>query len=1172
MQARSNGTLSFNADGSFAYTPNTGFIGTDSFTYLANDSKVNSDPATVNITVNPPAIMPTLPVVGFTASPVVSEPDGPGLLLIFNAQGIIPEEGLVVSVGGDFRTSAVEQGLQFRQVVESEGVEYLRFNRDTQAYEFRLTQANATVTIPVFDDIVEEADTTYTYQLLASEAYTVDSAAATAEVTYVDGVPGGIGPVVSISTEQTLLYEGDTLTVNFSVDGEIPADGLTLYVLSPTRGALGEFVIFNEDGTPAVTWEGIAGFPERDGTGGGFFVTLTEPTASLSLQVFDDGPNEGIENITFNLVDGELYEVNPDASGVTLTISDVPTNPVGDTGDNILVGTTGNDSLFANAGNDRIFGGLGNDYLFGGAGDDYLDGGDGNDALFGGDGNDTLLGGAGNDYLTGGAGDNLLDGGDGNDILYAGAGNNTLLGGAGDDIIYSGSGQNLINGGLGNDLIFLNGGQDTVVVAQGAGVDTINNFQVSLGQKVGLSGGLSFDQLTLTQSGMDTLIQIGDETLAVLKFVQSSSLTIVDIADENSQIKPIVTFSTEPKLLIESQETVSLLNFNLSEPPPTLGTTVTVSTPNLSEFNLSLIQTQGGEINLNNETRSLLETALSEKVTPQVPGATIAITSPLGNWSEAAGVATIEDNTPLESDDRFQIGSVTKTFTATTILKLVEAGKLTLEDTLTDWLSQEVTANIPDSDKITIRQLLNHSSGIAEYNGILLQQAVTNPNIFLRNWQPEEIINLINNVEQFFAPGESWQYSNTNYILAGMVIEAATGNNIAAEMRSQIFEPLQLENTFFAEEEEIPGGYVKGYLDFNFDGILDDVSIANPSWTWTSGAIVSNTQDLTQFARALYAGELLSKESLAQMFTLVDTGRGFSYGLGMMSFETPDLGVVVGHRGGTLGFNANMWYSSEDDFTYVDLANGRSNEELVVDIIPAFTQGVIPTVGNTSNYSEFNFTITEQNAQISLPVLNDGEIEGEETATFTVEAGEGYEVDSNANSGTFTIVDSLIEPTSEPIFGTIGEDVIEVSGSGGLIFGGDESDVIDASISSSGSNRIYGGRGDDTFILGSGDRLIGGAGDDKFFALSGGDNIITGGAGADQFWIATAEIPDSANIITDFTLGEDVLGIAGLGIGFGNLSITQQEENSLIALNGSDLAILQGIGAASLSAENFTFV
>ncbi|MEM6755141.1 MAG: calcium-binding protein, partial [Cyanobacteria bacterium P01_C01_bin.38] len=124
---------------------------------------------------------------------------------------------------------------------------------------------------------------------------------------------------------------------------------------------------------------------------------------------------------------------------------------------------------------------------------------------------------------------------------------------------------------------------------------------------------------------------------------------------------------------------------------------------------------------------------------------------------------------------------------------------------------------------------------------------------------------------------------------------------------------------------------------------------------------------------------------------------------------------------------------------------------------------------------------------------------------------------------------------------------------------------------SEGGNRIYASSGDDTVILASSDRIVGGEGDDKFFAMSGGDNVITGGAGADQFWIATAEIPESANIITDFTSGEDVLGIAGLGIGFDDLSITQQDDNTLIAANGSELAILQGIGADSFMADNFAF-
>ncbi|BAY81663.1 hypothetical protein NIES267_11400 [Calothrix parasitica NIES-267] len=150
-------------------------------------------------------------------------------------------------------------------------------------------------------------------------------------------------------------------------------------------------------------------------------------------------------------------------------------------------------------------------------------------------------------------------------------------------------------------------------------------------------------------------------------------------------------------------------------------------------------------------------------------------------------------------------------------------------------------------------------------------------------------------------------------------------------------------------------------------------------------------------------------------------------------------------------------------------------------------------------------------------------------------------------------------------------DVIEVEDSGQLVFGGGSDDLIDASIASEGGNRIYGGSGDDTFILGTDDHYSGGAGDDKFFAMSGGDNIIHGGAGADQFWIATTELPDGINTIKDFISGEDVLGIAGLGIGFEDVSITQQGDNALIAASGTDLAILTDVAADSLTGENFAF-
>ncbi|MDJ0681878.1 MAG: alkaline phosphatase, partial [Xenococcaceae cyanobacterium MO_167.B52] len=161
------------------------------------------------------------------------------------------------------------------------------------------------------------------------------------------------------------------------------------------------------------------------------------------------------------------------------------------------------------------------------------------------------------------------------------------------------------------------------------------------------------------------------------------------------------------------------------------------------------------------------------------------------------------------------------------------------------------------------------------------------------------------------------------------------------------------------------------------------------------------------------------------------------------------------------------------------------------------------------------------------------------------------------------------EPTQvEPIFGSLGEDTIEVTGSNELVFTGAENDLIDA-IASGGGNRIYATDGDDILILGTGDRFSGGAGDDQFFAVSGGNNTITGDAGADQFWIANADIPETANVITDFTTGEDVIGVAGLGISFSDLTFTDSDLGAVIAVNDSELAIFNNINADSLSNEEF---
>ena len=179
---------------------------------------------------------------------------------------------------------------------------------------------------------------------------------------------------------------------------------------------------------------------------------------------------------------------------------------------------------------------------------------------------------------------------------------------------------------------------------------------------------------------------------------------------------------------------------------------------------------------------------------------------------------------------------------------------------------------------------------------------------------------------------------------------------------------------------------------------------------------------------------------------------------------------------------------------------------------------------------------------------------------------------SNEVSGTVSIyqIDLLDKDSGfEPIFGTVEADEIEITGSNGIVFAGDGDDLVDLS-TGEGGNRLYGGNGNDIIILGEGDRVFGNDGDDSMFVTSGGDNLVTGGDGADRFWIASAAIPQSTNSITDFS-DNDVIGVAGLGIGFDDLSLTQHDDGTLISTGDDELAIIAGVNPDGLSANNFAF-
>ncbi len=181
------------------------------------------------------------------------------------------------------------------------------------------------------------------------------------------------------------------------------------------------------------------------------------------------------------------------------------------------------------------------------------------------------------------------------------------------------------------------------------------------------------------------------------------------------------------------------------------------------------------------------------------------------------------------------------------------------------------------------------------------------------------------------------------------------------------------------------------------------------------------------------------------------------------------------------------------------------------------------------------------------------------------------EVNLNLDGGNDFVF--TIPETTSLIFGTPEADILEIQGSNNLVFAGGGDDLIDAFTGSDGDNRLYACSGDDVVALGESNRAFGNDGDDIFFLVSGGGNIITGGEGADQFWITSINIPATINTITDFTVGEDVIGIGGLEIGFEDVGLTQQGDDALIGAIDSDLALLrlQNIDITSLSADDFTF-
>jgi D-alanyl-D-alanine carboxypeptidase len=307
--------------------------------------------------------------------------------------------------------------------------------------------------------------------------------------------------------------------------------------------------------------------------------------------------------------------------------------------------------------------------------------------------------------------------------------------------------------------------------------------------------------------------------------------------------------------------------------------------------------------------RSAAPSALNAIVAAGSPGAISLV-----NDGHAVSVRSAGSMNP---QDRFRAGSITKSFVATVALQLVGEGRLSLSDTVERWLP----GILPYGDRVTVRQLLNLTSGVPD-NQHFVEAELLKGNM-TRTWSPRELVAVVANEKPDFAPGTSWAYSNTNYMLAGLVIERATGHRLGAEVSRRIFKPLHLRDSSFpVNATVIPDA--KGYALVG--GEMLDVTVLSPSGMWAAGNIVSTGADVAHFWRALLGGKLLAPRQLAAMKTTVPAwkGTGLGYGLGIQRIPSA-CGTLWGNGGAIAGY-ANLFQNSAD---------GRHQAAVIVNANPA---------------------------------------------------------------------------------------------------------------------------------------------------------------------------------------------------------------------------------------------
>ena len=319
-----------------------------------------------------------------------------------------------------------------------------------------------------------------------------------------------------------------------------------------------------------------------------------------------------------------------------------------------------------------------------------------------------------------------------------------------------------------------------------------------------------------------------------------------------------------------------------------------------------------------------LRAVVDERVSAGLPGLSAAIRTPEGVWAYAAGYANLEDQVPMNICHVHHLASVAKTWYAALALLLQEQGEIALDDRLSRYLSPEILDGVPNAEVVTLRQLMNHTSGIPDFN--------SDPGYITGEFNdptsqdtPLDLVDAMRGSEPLAAPGEIYSYTDGNYVLLALALETVTGDNIA-RMRQEILEPLGLSATFLYERSvpepscicnpywEIGGRRLENVSDLSAEYATHDIG---------ADGVAASPLDAMLFVEALLRGDLLSEASLSEMLSVSppsEDDEGYGYGLGIARRETP-TGLLYGHTGGGVGTGAVMRASLDEELSFAAATN-----------------------------------------------------------------------------------------------------------------------------------------------------------------------------------------------------------------------------------------------------------